>query len=1192
MRPPGARPLAPCATVNSQLARVFRNRLYYGVKPLVPLSARLAVRRWFALRKRDKVQDVWPILPGSERPPKGWPGWPVGKQFALVLTHDVEGPAGVAKVRKLMALEQKLGFRSAFNFIPEGGKYTVSKELRDELAANGFEVGIHDLYHNGKLFLQKREFSRNAVKINQYLKDWGAVGFRSGFMLHNLDWIHDLNVQYDASTFDTDPFEPQPQGQHTVFPFRVPRNVEPPGNKAARADRSSRLSSFAVQPADSDFGPRTSGFNSTGYVELPYTLPQDSTLFLILGERHPDIWFQKLDWIARHGGMALVNVHPDYLRFEDEANSGMTYPVELYACFLNYARQRYGDLFWHVNPAELASWYKRTLEVEKPKPRPVIPGARFRESWKEQDRLPSGTGVLAGKRAAVVLYSYYATDPRPKREAEAMARAGMEVNVFCLHREPNMPLHERINGVNVFRFPMRRRRESKLTYVAQYIGFLLGSLALVSLRTLWRRYQLVYVHNMPDVLVFSALLPRLLGAKVVLDLHDPMPELFQGVYSVRPNHIFVRFLKTLERLSIAFAHQVITPNSAFKDLFVSRGCAPEKIEVVMNTPLATVFHPEEAAPGQPAPAERDFVLMYHGLLVERHGLDLAVRAVAQLRERLPQLKLRFYGEPTAYMAGVMRLARSLNLEDVVEFHRFRPQDEIAKAITTIDLGIIPNRLNPFTAINMPTRIFEYLAVKKPVIVSRTKGIRDYFAEDSLIFFEPGEVEDLVRKIEWAFLHPAEVRTTLEKGLAVYREHRWELEEQKLLGSLARLLAPARDRRHGMPAAARPRRICMVTYSNYETDNRVMRYAEELARQGDTVEVLALKNDPSQADTDMVGQVKVSRIQSRHRKDEKTRAAYLLPILRFLIVASLRLAWRQFRRPYDLVHVHNVPDFLVFAAWLPKLAGAKVILDIHDILPEFYASKFKSPSGSLAINTLKLAERKSARFADHVIISNHLWRDKYSTRTGVNGRCSVFINNVDAAVFRPRARTRSDGRLIVLFPGGLQWHQGLDIAIRAFKRVAAKLPNAEFHIYGDGNMKDQLKAMTQELGLGEKVRFFRPLPVHQIAEIMANADLGVVPKRADSFGNEAYSTKIMEFMSLGVPVVVSSTKIDHYYFDDSVVRFFESGNHDALAEAMLEVLRDTGLRRRLVANASEYAARNSWESRRTDYLSLVDRLIQS
>src|SRR4029077_9333129 len=188
---------------------ILRNRIYYRLKPLVPQALRTAIRRRVALRLRKRVGDVWPIMPGSERPPENWRGWPEGKKFAVVLTHDVESKAGLQKCRSLMQLELDLGFYSSFNFIPEGS-YRVPAQLREELTASGFEVGIHDLKHDGLLFTSRRKFKRRARRINDYAREWGASGFRSGFMLRNLDWLHDLDVQYDASTFDTDPFEPQP----------------------------------------------------------------------------------------------------------------------------------------------------------------------------------------------------------------------------------------------------------------------------------------------------------------------------------------------------------------------------------------------------------------------------------------------------------------------------------------------------------------------------------------------------------------------------------------------------------------------------------------------------------------------------------------------------------------------------------------------------------------------------------------------------------------------------------------------------------------------------------------------------------------------------------------------------------------------------------------------------------------------
>ena len=169
-------------------------------------------------------------------------------------------------------------------------------------------------------------------------------------------------------------------------------------------------------------------------------------------------------------------------------------------------------------------------------------------------------------------------------------------------------------------------------------------------------------------------------------------------------------------------------------------------------------------------------------------------------------------------------------------------------------------------------------------------------------------------------------------------------------------------------------------------------------------------------------------------------------------------------------------------------------------------------------------------------------------------------------------------------------KGLILRFVRLPRSARTCQTTEFHIYGGGNVKSELQALVQEFGLNAKVFFFDSISMRRIAEIVANADLGIVAKRADSFGNEAYSTKIMEYMAVGVPVIVSRTKIDRFYFNDSVVQFFESGNENELAKAMLEVLQNPALREKMIVHASEYVARNCWEVRKGDYLNLVDSLI--
>ncbi len=338
-------------------------------------------------------------------------------------------------------------------------------------------------------------------------------------------------------------------------------------------------------------------------------------------------------------------------------------------------------------------------------------------------------------------------------------------------------------------------------------------------------------------------------------------------------------------------------------------------------------------------------------------------------------------------------------------------------------------------------------------------------------------------------------------------------------------------------------------------------------------------------------VNVYRVQQREI-NERSAFAYLFRILRFLLVAMVVMTWKHLRKHYQLVHIHSVPDFLVISALPLRLMGVPVILDIHDILPEFYASKFSTGTASLAYRALLIVERWSAKVASHVIIANHLWRDRLIKRSVAEEKCTVVCNYPDSDVFYPRPRTCNQ-RFLLMYPGSLNLHQGVDLAIRAFAKVAAKIEEATFHIYGEGPARADLEKLVLDLGLGEKVRIQNYQPIGEIAKLMATADLAVVPKRASSgFGNEAASTKVQEFMAVGVPVIVARTKIDSYYFDDSMVRFFESENVDALADAIIDLYSHPEKRRKLVEGANRHIQRNNWDVRQCEYLKVVDSLTQT
>lgn len=303
---------------------------FYTIKPAVPRSMQIAMRRRLAAYKRWKFRNIWPIDPATSSAPEGWKGWPDGKRFALALSHDVESKRGYRRTLDLAKWEQGMGFRSIFNFVPEAYG-TISQKIIRKLKDEGFGVGVHGLKHDGKLFLSKKVFDDRAPRINHYLERWGADGFSSPSMHHNLKWLKAFDIEYSISTFDTDLFEPQPDASGTIFPIWVPTENE-----------------------------------RSGIVELPLTMPQDFTLFVILRETTNTIWKRKLDWIAAKGGMAILNTHPDYMRFNAKDRGDQRYPIALYSELLDYIRQTYKGQYFHAQPKELAAHF-REHRLAKPK---------------------------------------------------------------------------------------------------------------------------------------------------------------------------------------------------------------------------------------------------------------------------------------------------------------------------------------------------------------------------------------------------------------------------------------------------------------------------------------------------------------------------------------------------------------------------------------------------------------------------------------------------------------------------------------------------------------------------------------------------------------------------------------------------------------------------------------------------------
>jgi len=701
-----------------------KGKVYYKIKPYIPRRVQIFIRSLFARGKRGFYKDKWPIDESAKIPPEEWNGWPGEKQFAFVLTHDIETSEGLKSCLKIAEIEKKMGFRSAFYFVPK--RYDVPSSIIDFLQGNGFEVGVHGLYHDGKLFHTQEIFKKRADIINHYLKQWGAVGFRAPVMHHNLDWLCTLNIKYDASTFDTDPFEPQSDGLGTIFPVKI------------------KSCQYQDECHSSDCQNKKSG-----YVEFPYTLPQDFSLFILLKEKNIDIWKQKSDWIILHGGMALINTHPDYMSFEESPLSYDKYSYQYYVEFLEYIKTTYKDKYWHALPKDLADIkgitnYNKVINILK-------------------------------ANIGMVVFSYFPFDPRVRREAEALANEGYNIDILCL-KGPHQKEFEKYKDMNIYHLPIQRNRGSFLQYIREYVTFFVKSFIKLSRLSLSKRYRIIHVHNMPDFLIFTALIPKIFGAKLILDLHDTSPEVYMTKYSVQYTHPIIKCMILIEKICIKFADLVITPNKSFYLQFVTRGCPKKKINIVMNSPDETVFCPVS---NKVASHKKTFKIMYHGTIVKRHGLHIALESINRLKDIIPNISFHIYGGGD-YVTAIQDLIQDLKLNDIVFYHGEVSLEVIAHAIDDIDIGLIPNLKTPFTEINFPTRIFEYLSKEKPVIVPRTKGILDYFDDDSIFFFDSQNPASLDQVIIGIAENTSRRDEVVANGVNIYKKYCWNEQKHHLV----------------------------------------------------------------------------------------------------------------------------------------------------------------------------------------------------------------------------------------------------------------------------------------------------------------------------------------------------------------------------------------------------------------------------
>jgi len=392
----------------------------------------------------------------------------------------------------------------------------------------------------------------------------------------------------------------------------------------------------------------------------------------------------------------------------------------------------------------------------------------------------------------MLTHSYYEEDPRVRREAESLAAAGHEVDVFALRR-PTDPAHETLDGVDLRRLGVERHQGAGLhVYLAEYAAFFARATVALLRAHRRHRYDLVQVHTLPDFLVFATLPLRVTGVPVILDLHEAMPEFFGSRFKGRGRTLGRWLLGLQERMACRFASAIVTVNDALGERLLGVGVPPSKLSIVPNAPELARFSPA-AHPARPFMGDGSLRLVYAGALSPIYELDVVLDAVARLVHGDPGLDVRLalYGRDFEEVPLRDHAAR-LGIADRVAFHGRIPIDEVPAAIAAADIGLAPTRQSAFTDYSLSTKAFEYAAMGRPVIASRLPMIARTFGDD-VVTYEPGDADDLAAAIRRVVDDAADREARVARALEHVRGRSWEAEAEGYLALVDRLTARASRR---------------------------------------------------------------------------------------------------------------------------------------------------------------------------------------------------------------------------------------------------------------------------------------------------------------------------------------------------------------------------------------------------------------
>lgn len=387
------------------------------------------------------------------------------------------------------------------------------------------------------------------------------------------------------------------------------------------------------------------------------------------------------------------------------------------------------------------------------------------------------------KKICMVAYTYYLHDARVSREARSLIKNGFDVDCFCLRSKGQLKF-EKIDGVNLYRLPLSKYRgSSKVMYLLAYLWFFVLSFFAVTKFYFKRRYQVIQYHTLPDFIIFSGIIPRMFGAKLVLDMHEVTPEFYMSKFGFEMSHILVKILLLLEKISVSFAHAVIVINDPIKHLLLKRCKSKSDMTVIMNTADENLFVSDR--PKQ-TNGDNGFIAMYHGTLTDLYGVDIAIRAISKLKDEIPDLQFRIFGSE-AETGRLKKLANELSVSRNVAFMGRVKMEAIPRYIEEADIGIVPIVKDGYIDLSFSNKLAEYISMKTPAVATRLISTLEYFTDDAISFFESRNEGALASKILELYTNPQKRLLQAEQAFQQYQKIRWSVMEKRYIGLIESLV---------------------------------------------------------------------------------------------------------------------------------------------------------------------------------------------------------------------------------------------------------------------------------------------------------------------------------------------------------------------------------------------------------------------